>query len=155
MKHIRMGEQSTVGALQGICLGGPTSYLSDGSFGRHLQIGVTQSYADGFPSTPCLSLQQPGFWRFRWVVKSGPRAVYVWAQQNSTGSAARPSMVVKSNSVVGLSSDLSASAPNGAGWQQIGPINFTATGNGIVWVELHNNLISARSASLFDHIITT
>ncbi len=154
VRHSRMGESSTIGALEGIYLGGMSSINGD-STTRHLQVGITQSYADGFPSAPCLSLQVPGFWRFRWSVKSGQRSVYVWAQNNSTGSAYRPSMVVKANPVVGLNADLSASAPNGVGWTQIGPITFTPTGAGVVWVELHNNQTTAPSASLFDHIITT
>jgi hypothetical protein len=150
----RVGTQATVGALQGISLGGPTSINGDTPMGRHLQVGVTQSLTEGFLSPPSLKLDVPGFWRFRWVVKAGPRAIYVSAKQNSTGSY-RPSMVVRKNSVVGLTADLSASAPDGVGWQQVGPITFTATGNGVVWVELHNNQTTAISASLFDHIITT
>lgn len=143
-----------MGAVQAISLGGPTSYLSDSPNGRHLQVGVTQSLDEGFPTAPCLSLQIPGFWRFRWSIKTGQRAIYVWANQNSTGSY-RPSVVIRSNALVGMTADLSASAADGPGWQQIGPINFTATGNGVVWVELHNNNTANVSASLFDHIITT
>jgi len=152
--HNRMGEASTIGALQGICLGGVSS-INGHSMTRHLQVGVTQSYDDGFLSAPCLCLTQPGFWRFRWSVKNGPRAVYVWAKNDSTGSKYRPSMVVKSNPQVGLMSDISACAEDGAGWKQIGPINFIANGNGVVWVELHNNQVTAPSASYFDRIITT
>lgn len=157
--HNRGGETSANSFLQGIALSSNTSYDGEATAGRHLQVSITQSLGEGFPSAPCISLERAGFWRFRWAVKAGPRAAYVWAQQNSTGSVYRPSMVVKNNPNVGLDSDLSASAGEGPGWQQVGPITFTATGNGVVWVELHNNYTGAVppaiSASYFDHIITT
>lgn len=157
--HNRAGESSGIGFLQGIAMGSYTSVRGDSQGGKHLQIGVTKSISDGFPASPSLMLTVPGSWRFRWAVKSGPRSVYVWAMQNSTGSANRPSMIIKSNSEVGLNADLSASAAEGEGWKQVGPINFTATGNGVVWVELHNNYYNPAppvvSASYFDHIITT
>lgn len=158
-RHNRGGETSANSFLQGIALSSNTSYDGEATAGRHLQVSTTRSLNEGFPSAPCISLERAGFWRFRWVVKPGPRAIYVWAQQNSTASAVRPSVVVKNNTTVGLNADLSASAPYGAGWQQVGPITFTATGNGVVWVELHNNYTGAVppviSASYFDHIITT
>lgn len=143
-----------IGFHKGIALSSMTGIGGDSPMGQHLQMYVTKSLNEGFPSAPSLEMTQPTSWRFRWSVKAGPRAVYVWASQNSTGSF-RPSMVVRSNSEVGLNADISASAPDGAGWQQIGPINFTATGNGMVWVELHNNNYAHASASYFDHIITT
>jgi hypothetical protein len=155
----RSGRASSIGYQQGVAVGSMTSINDDAPGGRHYACNVTQSLNDGFPASPCLSITAPGFWRFRWVVKPGPRAIYVWAQQNSTGSANRPSMVVNENPAVGLNYALSASAPDGQGWQQVGPITFTANGTGVVWVELHNNFYAplppAISASMFDHIITT
>jgi hypothetical protein len=56
---------------------------------------------------------------------------------------------------VGLTADLSASAAYSPDWQQI-PMAFTATGNGVVWVELWNNNTAMFNApAFFDHIITT
>ena len=147
--------QCVNGYVQGISLGGPTSIHGDAPMGRHLQIGVTQSLTEGFLNPPSLQLDIPGFWRFRWVVKAGPRAIYVSAKQNSTGSIYRPSVKVKKNSAVGLATDLTASAAAGGDWQQI-PIAFTATGNDVVWVELWNNNTNAfNTPAFFDHIITT
>jgi hypothetical protein len=110
---------------------------------------------EGFLSPPSLKLEIPGFWRFRWVVKAGPRAIYVSAKQNATGSVYRPSVILKQNNDVGLTADLSASAAYSPDWQQI-PMAFTATGNGVVWVELWNNNTAMFNApAFFDHIITT
>ena len=143
------------GYMQGISLGGPTSIHGDAPMGNHLQSGVTQSLTEGFPSPPSLELDVPGLWRFRWSIKAGPRAIYVSAKQNATGSAFRPSIIIRRNSAVGLNADLSASAAYGPDWQQI-PMAFTATGNGVVWVELwNNNTAMFNSPAFFDHIITT
>ena len=150
-----MATQCVNGFLQGISLGSPTSIAGDTPMGRHLQVGVTQSLGEGFPAPPSLQLNVPGFWRFRWSVKAGPRAIYVSAKQNSTGSVYRPSVILKQNNAVGLTADVSASAAAGADWQQI-PMAFTATGNGVVWVELWNNNTAMFNApAFFDHIITT
>ncbi len=160
----RISVQSSKGVLRGICLGGLTGIDGDTSLGRHLQVGVTQSIVEGSPSPPSLQLTIPGFWRFRWVITPGQRRISVYTKQNSTGSY-RPSLVVKANSSVGIANDLSGSAPDGTGWQTIGPIVFTATGTGVVWVELHNNeigmynnlfpAVAYNNPAYFDHIVTT
>lgn len=157
-------EPSSAGARQGISFAAPTSYLSDGSFGRHMQTGVSKETTLGSPTTPSLRLDYPGFWRFRWVVRGGNRSVSVLAQQNSTGSN-RPSMVVKANPNVGLYFDISASAANGAGWINMGPLTFTALSGSqdTVWVELHNNdyaIINTNAQLIstpayFDHIVVS
>lgn len=148
-------EDKTVGALQGIHLGGPTSLLGDGTFGRYLQSGVTQSLSEGSPfsQTPSLQLNHPGFWRFRWSVVAGVRSVYVNAKQ-ITGSL-RPSVVVKANTAVGLPNDVSGSAGAGSDWVTIGPVSFTSTNTGMVWVELWNNCQTSLCPAWFDHIVTT
>ena len=142
--------------LSGIHMGGPTSVRGDTSFGRHMQIGVVKNTTDGNPSSPSLSLLIPGMWRFRWVVKAGTRSISIYAKQNSTGSAFRPSLIVKANPNVGLNNDISGSAPAGSGWQTIGPVSFTSTGTDVVWVELwNNNLNTISQPALFDHIVAT
>lgn len=146
--------QGVNGYLQGINLG-PTSIHGDSPMGRNLQVGVTQSLTEGLPSPPSLQLDIPGFWRFRWAVKAGARAIYVSAKQDISSGSYRPSMIVRNNPQVGLYTDLSGSAASAAGWQQI-PLSFTATGNGVVWVELCNNDTSNyNNPAFFDHIITT
>lgn len=153
-----------IDALKGISLGGPTSYLGDGTFGRHMQVGVTENFTDGNPSAPCLQLTYPGFWRFRWSVKPGVRSVYIQAKQSHylSGSVPYvnifypPTMVVKANSAVGLNNDISGSAIDTQGWNQIGPVSFTATAVGIISVELwNNNSNEYNTPCLFDHIICT
>ena len=147
-----------IGALQGISLGGPTSINGDGTFGRHLQVGVTQSMSDGNPAAPCLSLDIPGMWRFRWVVKAGTRTINVNVKQAGTifTSSLRPTVVVKANPNIGLNTDISGSAVASQGWVTIGPISFIATTSGVTWVELHNNNTNEiNTPTLFDHIVTT
>jgi len=159
----KMGGQTVIGALKGIAFSGvPTTYLDDGTFGRHMQVGVTQSMSEGNPSSPCLQLTYTGFWRFRWVIKPGPRSIYINAKQPHFLSGSfpyvnvfyPPSIIVKSNSSVGLNADISSSATVGQEWVQIS-VSFTATGTGVCWVELwNNNTNEYNTPAFFDHIIT-
>ena len=151
------GIQSVIGALKGISMGGPTSYLSDGTFGRHMQVGVTQSYNQGSPSPPCLQITYPGFWRFRWVVQVGPRSIYVNALQPTTlAYNYPPSIVVKANPAVGLYSDVTSSVANAQTWTTMGPTSFVASAKGVVWVELwNNNTNEYDTPCYFDHIVAT
>lgn len=150
-----MTEDKTTGALQGISFGGPTSQAGEGTFGRNLQFGATQSLAEGSPysQTPSLQLNQPGFWRFRWSVGVGLRSVYVNAKQ--ANSTQRPTITIKANSAVGLNSDVTVAAESGSDWVTIGPATFTATAAGMVWVELRNNCQTTNCPAWFDHIVTT
>jgi len=156
-------KRGTFGSTKGILLAYDTTLDGIGSFGRGLQVGVTKSISDGSPSAPCLSLDMPGMWRFRWVVQSGTRTVSVRTKQNSTGSC-RPSLTVKSNPRIGLTADVSGSASDAPGWVTIGPVSFVSTGTGDVWVELRNNCEDVLTMTdftdpslhaLFDHIVTT
>ena len=157
--------QCVIGALKGIAFSGvPTSYLGDGTYGRHMQVGVTENFTDGNPSSPCLQLTYPGFWRFRWSVKPGVRSIYIQAKQPHYLSGSIPyvsifypsTMVVKANSSVGLNNDISGSAIDTQSWNQIGPVSFTVNSSGPVWVELwNNNSNEYNTPALFDHIIAT
>lgn len=145
----------SIGALKGVYLGGVTSVIGNSPGGSHLRTGVSKNTTDGHPNPPCLSLDTPTMWRFRWVVKTGTRSIYVSANQNSTGSLNRPSLIVRSNPSIGLNNDISGSAPDGVGWTTIGPVTFSATGTDVVWVELwNNNYAFINTPALFDHIIT-
>lgn len=157
------GEEGVAGYLKGMAFGAPTSFDGQGSFGRHMQYGLNKEVTLGNPGAPSLRLDYPGFWRFRWVVKPGSRTISIFANQNSTGSLYRPTLVVKANSNVNINTDLTAVAPAGAGWVSIGPISFTATGTDVVWVEMHNNNINmvningslVSTPAYFDHIVVT
>jgi hypothetical protein len=146
-----------IGALQGIMLGAPSSILSDGTFGRHLQVGVNENTTDGSPfsQSPCLQLDIPGFWRFRWSIKPGVRSIYVNTKQITTITPSySPSLVIKMNPLVGLLTDVTSTAASSQDWVTIGPVSFVATGNGAVWVELHNNNTNEyNTPCLFDHIV--
>lgn len=142
-----------INALKGLSIG-PGSMFGDSPFSSNWQVGVSKNTTDGNPSAPCLSLATPGRWRFRWTVQTGTRTISILAKQNSTGSY-RPSVIVKTNSNIGLNNDISGSAPAGAGWVTIGPISFVSTGTDVLWVELWNNVRTQTSPALFDHIVTT
>lgn len=151
---------SVVGCLTGICLGNNSPNGDDGMGLRSFSPSITQSFDAGNPSSPCLEISQPGYWRFRWVVKPGQRRISVRVKQIKAFPNMRPTMVIKSNPLVGLNSDAIVTAPYGIDWTVIGPYVFTATNIGLVFVELHNNLAMSESPvmeskALFDHIIVT
>jgi hypothetical protein len=142
---------------KGISFFGPTSIRSDGTFGLPMMSGITQSYTEGNPSTPCLEIFQPTFWRFKWSVGGGNRTISVKCKQASNSvSASRPSLIVKANPSIGLTNDVSGSAPSGTGWVTIGPVSFTPTASGSVNVELWNNSNTVtQDSAFFDHIVVT
>lgn len=163
---IGSGRRGNYGTMQGVAFGSDiTSINSDSPFGTHMHVGVGKSITEGSPTSPCLELDYPGMWRFKWVILGATKTISVLAKQNSTGSAYRPSMVVVANPNIGVLYNLSASAADGAGWITIGPISVTPAGTGSVWVELHNNNVvypsinvvggDALRPAFFDHIITT
>ena len=166
----RVSEPRSYGFVQGISLGGPLSSDSNANSGKIMTVGLNKENIQGNPSAPSMRLDYPSSWRFRWVVTPGARSITCLAQQNSTSSISgsfRPSMTVKSNPSIGLNYDISASAPNGNGWQTIGPINFTVTSTDQVWIELRNNNYAipslngylltpiSSSSAYFDNITTT
>lgn len=120
---------------------------------RGFTIGAAKETSEGNPGTPCLVLKQPGFWRFRWAVTAGVRAIRVDCKQ-AYNTSPYPSIIIKASSF-GNAADVTATSAGGAGWVTIGPASFTATGSGVVWVELWNNLIRADSPCYFDHIVTS
>jgi hypothetical protein len=154
---------SIVGWNLGLSLGGPGSMVGDDTSGiRHMNMTMQKNTTEGSPNSPCLEIGQPGFWRFRWVVKPGQRRIAVRAKQVKAVADPnwRPSMVIKANRNVGLNSDVTVLAPAGMDWVLIGPYVFTATGTDVVYVELHNNLYMnenplQESKAFFDHIIVT
>ena len=162
ISRMKASEPGIAGAMKGISFGAPTDTNELGSFGHNMQVGIFKDTVEGSPTQPCLRMDIPGMWRFRWVVKSGARSVSVLAKQNSTGSS-RPSVIVRKNTACGVLTDMSASAAAGAGWTTIGPITFSGTGSESVWVELRNNNTGVANSNgtlvyapaYFDHIVTT
>lgn len=147
-----IGQQRSVAFTQGINLGGPID-LYRSSFGRSLQVGITQSFTEGNPLVPSLQISYYGMWRFRWVVKTGTRSISINCKFPSL-STPRPSMNIKANPSIGIPSDIITYAPAGTGWVTIGPVSFVSTGTDVVWVELWNNVIMDNtSPCYFDHIV--
>ncbi len=144
---------SSIGALQAFTLGGPTSWLGDNTFARHLQVGVLKNITEGNPAQPSLQLDIPGFWRFRWSVRTGARTIQVSVKQ-VVNATPRPTMVVKAASGI-LASDQTGTAGSSTGWVTIS-ISFTALADGPLWVELHNNYYGASNTpTYFDHLVAT
>lgn len=146
---------AVVGHARGINMGGPTGRFGDVTFGEHMHYGVIKSTTEGSPATPSLALTQAGNWRFRWVVRTGTRTISINVKQASNQTS-RPSMVIKSNTSIGIDNDVSGSAPAGTDWVTIGPLTVIPTGTDVVWVELYNNsTLIANDPAYFDHIVVT
>lgn len=138
-------------------MGGPSGPNGEDTSGiLNYVYGMSKDTTEGSPSSPCLRLNYPSMFRFRWVVRAGPRRIAIRAKQiNMYSTEQRPSLTVKASAEVGLLDDITAFAPNGTDWVTIGPISFTATGMGMVYVEIRNNLLLSDSPAFFDHIITS
>ena len=149
-----IGRQCVVGALQGVCIGDLTSINGD-TFDRHLQVGVREELVDGYPSPPCLALDIPGFWRFRWQLNVGSQSISIWAKQVSNVAGHRPTMMVKANKACGLNADVVATAGSSTGWIKLGPLTIVATAPGVVYVELRNNdVVTFQSPCYWDNLGT-
>lgn len=143
-----------VGVLQGIHLGGPSAWRGENSnTWRQLQVGVSKEETEGFSTAPSLKFLHVGFWRFKWVVTAGDRTLEVYAKQAANANP-RPSVILKANADVGLAADAEFSASASAGWVKI-TATFTATADGVIWVELHANLRTGNYPAYFDHIVTS
>jgi len=129
-----------------ISIGGPTG-PGNSSLGWHMQPGVTQSAAEGFPSAPSIALSQPGAWRFRWQVSPGTQTISCYCKQPANASP-YPTMVVRANADLGLNSDVTGTSPGGTGWVKIGPLTVVVTSPGVLWVELRNNLKTLDPSSV-------
>lgn len=142
-----------IAAVKGISMGGLSSYNSE-TFERHFSLKIGRSDSQGDPSTPSLVVPQPGYWRFQWGIRAGTHTLSIRTKQ-VLNNASRPSVVVKANPDIGINSDVIATAPSSATWVQIGPLSVTATGDGAVWVELHNNCTDFYDDCFFDHLVVT
>ena len=132
--------------INGISLGGPVSWDGSGSYGRSLQVGAQESAAQGYPSSPSLELSQQGFWRFRWTVLAGTRTVSIAVMQ-PINVTPYPTLVVKQNPSIGVNSDVTATSPGGASWVTLGPATVSPSSEGVLWVELHNNISPSTVAA--------
>ena len=115
---------------------------------------ASMSDTEGTPLPPSINIPVKGMFRFRWAFSSGTRTISVSAKQPKNGTP-RPTVVIKSNSSVGIPIDVSESAIPDNGWVTIGPLTINPTTSGATWVELHNNYEGINEPCYFDNIITT
>lgn len=148
---------SSMGAIHAINLFTPTSIYSDSTYGLSLIYGVTRSYTEGSPESPCLEMSQPGMYKFKWSVSTGVRTFSINCKQASNSvSASRPSVTIKANPDIGLYNDITGSASPSTDWVVIGPLSFSASNKGCLTVELYNNSNTVnQSSTFFDHINAT
>lgn len=110
---------------------------------------------EGDPSPPSLKVGYQGTWKFRWKINPGERTIQINVKQTINQNP-RPSLVIKSNSNVGIVTDVMGVAEASADWVTIGPVEITPTLSGSVWVELKNNYTgSGEYPCYWDHIVTT
>jgi hypothetical protein len=73
-------------------------------------------------------------------------------------------MVIRANAAIGVNVDVVGTSPGGAGWVTIGPITVIPSSDGVLTVELRNNLqtlnpartgLAPWSPCYFDHIVLT
>jgi hypothetical protein len=122
-----------------------------------LQFGASENLAPpsgGSSSGLALTLAFPGFWRFRWTVQSGARTVSAQVYQIANVSPF-PSVIVKANPLIGISSDVTGTSAGSSGWITVGPISISPTSEGVLWVELHNNLQVTGCPCYFDKVNVT
>ena len=121
----------TEGIFCGISLGEASSISGDSSTGlRPLIVGLSKDTTEGSPLSPCIKLQNPEtFWRFRWVVKPGQRRIALHVKQDDAFAIQRPTIIVRKNDTVGLTTDYTMTSPGGSDWTIIGPGIFNFTGN--------------------------
>lgn len=140
----RVGDLKPI-TIRGISLmGGPDSgfYVAGG-----------KSTSEGSSSQPSLCVAACGFWRFRWRVLAGTHTIQCSVKQAYNVSP-YPSITVKANPGV-LAADVSGSAAAGSDWKTIGPLTVDVLADGVVWVELWNNLYAQVNGApcYFDHIV--
>lgn len=116
---------------------------------ERLALNAGRDNAEGTSTQPSLYLPQGGLIRLRIPVAAGSRAVTVKARQPS-GLLPRPTARLLPNAAIGLNAEVSATAPAGPGWVSIGPLTFTATANGGVFVELFAPWSGGESGCWFD-----
>jgi hypothetical protein len=105
----------------------------------------------GNPSPPSLYLPTKSSFKFKWVVESGSRTIQISVRQPLNLNP-RPTLLIKENLELNIS-NTSGSAPNSTGWTLIGPISVSPIANGVLTVEISNNLVGVNTPCWFDNIV--
>jgi hypothetical protein len=106
---------------------------------------------EGSPAPPSFATPYGGTIRLRLGVEAGARSVSVKVKQPSA-ILPRPTMRIMPNAAVGIAAELIATAPTGAGWVTVGPIAFTATAAGGIFLELSAPFSGGESGAWWDTV---
>lgn len=105
----------------------------------------------GFSAPPSIYYPRGGFMRIRLAVSAGLRSVTIKAKQPATGIP-RPTAKILANPSIGVNADVSATAPSGTDWVTIGPITFTPSTAGGVYLELFAPWSGFEGGCWFDNV---
>ena len=148
----------TAGVMSAVSFGEPHSVYGQDTYGvRPYVYGMERDDTQGSPNSPCIRLDYPvSMFRFRWVVKPGQRRVSVRVKQQIHNFPSQlPTMIIKSNSNVGVPTDIITTAPSTNDWTLIGPVVLTITGTDVLFVEIWNNLLLSNTPLFIDRIVAT
>lgn len=137
-------------------VGNPAMRLQSMVAGNERLVLGGEDFTQGNPDQPCLRMDASGVWRFRWAMAVGSHTISVRVL-HAINQNPRPSLVVKSNTAIGINSDIETFAAAGTDWVTISSPTFVTTTIGVTWVELRNNLITnvGFSPCYFDHLSKT
>lgn len=132
-----MADLGTIGTLHGKSLRSPGEYVRCLRCNDEYQVRGQIDVGTGNP-LPSLRMDAAGVWSCFVPVVSGDNTITVDVMQAANASP-RPTMVLKANTEVGVNTDQTGTAGSGTGWVTI-TVPITATAEGVLQVELHNNL---------------
>lgn len=113
-----------------------------------LALGIGRDDSEGFETAPSMKMRFPAKFRFRLSVEPGSVGVTIKVKQASNVTP-RPTLTLLANAAVGLTGDLSGSAESSEDWVTIGPLEFTATAQGVVIAELACHNVAENEAGCF------
>lgn len=104
------------------------------------QILGRKDLVEGTPSPPSLCLEARGVLKvFAWALTSGSHQISIQVKQAANLSP-RPSLRILASPDIGVNADVTDSAPAGTGWVTIGPLSVSPSSDGVLWVQVENNV---------------
>lgn len=103
---------------------------------------LRRNNVEGDPSSPSMEFFGPMRKSFLWAVDAGSRTFSIKVKYTPDIALQRPYVIIKSNTDIGVASDVVEMAASGSGWVTIGPMAITPTFNGVVEVVLCFDIIT-------------